>query len=80
MTPVIKTVLVNSFRAGNILKAAISGGKIQLSLTKLNVTSFLRFTHEYFVHIIFCLFVCFCGLDDWSLKKLHSTPCNLSPL
>ena len=34
------------------------------------VASLLRFTHKYFVHIIFSLFVCFCGLNDWSLKKL----------
>ena len=39
-------------------------------VTKFNVAFLLRFTHKYFVHIIFYLFVCFCGLNDWSLKKL----------
>ena len=56
------------------MKAAASEDKILLSLTKFNVASLLRFAHKYFVHIIFsvfvCLFVCFCGLNDWSFKKL----------
>ena len=66
----MKAVLVNSFLAGNFVKAAASEDKILLSLTKFNVASLRRFTHKYFVHIIFSLFVCFCGLNDWSLKKL----------
>ena len=40
------------------MKVAASEGKILLLLTKFDVASVLRFTHKYFVHIIFSLFVC----------------------
>ena len=65
MMSVIKTVLVNSFWAGNIVKAAASEDKILLSLTKFNVGSLPRFTHKYFVHIIFSLFVCLFLWTQW---------------
>ena len=39
------------------MKAAASEDKILLSLAKFNIASLLRFTHKYFVHIIFSLFV-----------------------